>query len=139
MMPNKKAIYGLIASTLLSISPSNAEGTWILAAHGDLRKPSPGTIGEQYGIWGMGWYVDVKSIAKRGNRAYFNSSTVILGEGKKPCSRTSCGWDFSKGAPTKITSNIANCSTKQLIDAQGLPAGKQGEITNRIASFACAN
>lgn len=81
-MLTKNVIYGLIASTLLSISPSYAEGTWILAAHGDLRKPSPGTIGEQYGIWGMGWYVDIKSIAKRGNRAYFNSSAVILGEGK---------------------------------------------------------
>jgi hypothetical protein len=138
-MPIRKVIYGFIVGTLLSVSPSNAEGTWILAAHGDYGKPSPGTIGEQFGIWGMGWYIDVRSIAKRGNRAYFNSGTVILGEGKKPCSRTSCGWDFSKGAPSKITSNIANCSTKQLIDAQGLPVGKQGEITKRMAAFACSN
>ena len=130
----------IIATCFILVAlPAHAAGTWVLAAHGDQRKPTPGTFGEQYGLWGMGWYVDIKSIVKRGNRAYFNQSVVFLGEGKRPCESKSCGWDFTRGEPTRINSSIADCKTKQLIDATNQPLGKQGEITRQIANFACSN
>jgi hypothetical protein len=125
------------ASMLAGTLPAKSDGTWIQVFNTPLKKPTPGTIADEYGWWGTGWYVDVKSIVKRGNKAYFNSSLVLLGQTGRPCLSSVCGWDKTKAAPERKVSDIANCSTLQLIKADGSPKGKQGDISYALAKFAC--
>jgi hypothetical protein len=113
-----------------------ADGTWVLAAHGEAKPPTPGTIGEQYDLSTLGVYIDVKSIVKRGKFAYYNEGTVFLNQHLRPSAKSNKTWDFQLAEPTQKYPGIANCETRQTLDARGIKK-KQSNFDLMIVKFVC--
>ena len=47
---------------------------WYMVSNTRLEVPTPGTMGEQYGIYSTGFFVDLKSIVKRGSLVYWSEN-----------------------------------------------------------------
>ena len=62
--------------------PQQAEAgeIWIEVHRQMWGKPKPGTVGEANNLWGFAVYIDVESITRKGDFAYYNVSHVYLDE-----------------------------------------------------------
>ena len=99
---------GICFSGVVASSAAKAEGTWILV-HQKFSKMEPGSIGEYLNMGGFAWWVDAKSIVKRGDTAYFNVSTMVLDKnGNLPRERSYKGIGWS-----------ANCATRKVRGPKG--------------------
>ncbi len=119
LISRRLSAYATIAICTFFAIPLLASGTWIMANNPIIKKPTPGTIGSGYGWWGWGYFVDMKSIIKRGNIVFFNEAWVALGQDKRPCRDSLCQWDHSRNIPARSHPRIANCTTKQIGNGMG--------------------
>lgn len=142
----RRVLTAALSSALLVVgTPARShESAWVLVAETPRTKPTPGTVAWSDGIWGTGYYVDLRSIVRRGNRSYFNHSFAFLGPGGDPCHKKVCLWNFGKGAPENVVTGIANCNTFKLIKNDGSKYGTFGigvdiPYYSTIARFVCSN
>ena len=57
---------------------------WYLVSNTRPEVPTPGTMGEQYGIYSTGFFVDLKSIVKRGSLVYWSENWKQLDRNLSP-------------------------------------------------------
>ena len=85
----KRLLLPLLAALALPTGV-NAE-TWLQAANIMFNNAKPGTLGhmscKEVNICGMGLFVDIKSIVKRGNFVYFNLDIKSLDNNAVPLDR----------------------------------------------------
>ena len=111
-----KHFAGSVATLLLAFGSvdmaafqgANAEGTWVVV-YKNFSKSNPGTLGWEMNIGGLAYWVDVRSLVRRADMAYFNISSSILDRnGNFPSNEVHSG-----------TGWMANCSTQKIQGPSG--------------------
>lgn len=127
----------LALSILLCVLPALASDTWIMTNNPEITQPTSGTIGSEYGWWGIGFFVNTNSITRQGNMAYFNEAIILLGKDKLPCANSTCGWNHSSNIPVRSHPRIANCSTGQIANGIGDRVFKSPNKGASVVKFVC--
>lgn len=104
-----KRIAAAIAGLLVASPAVHAGETWVMASWEMGGPPKPGTIAAEYNWHGMGYYIDLQSVVRRGDLVFYYDGWVPLDGNREPIQRL--GWDKAQKKPGNKFLRTANCKT----------------------------
>ena len=132
-----RGIAAAITGLLLALPAVHAGETWVMAAWQQSGPPKPGTIAAEYGWHGLGFYIDLQSVVRRGDLVFYYDGWVPLDGNRKPIQVL--GWDKSQNKPETKNLRIANCRTLEF-KANETADYKQADVAYRpVIHLACGN
>ena len=106
-----KKVAAAIAGLLIASPAVHAGETWVMGAWQMSGPPKPGTIAEDYDWHGLGFYIDLQSVVRRGDLVFYYDAWIPLDGNRRPIQVL--GWDKSQNKPERKNLRIANCKTLQ--------------------------
>ncbi|WP_186988324.1 hypothetical protein [Synechococcus sp. MIT S9220] len=131
-----KRIAAVIAGLLIPIPSVQAGETWVMASWEMHGKPKPGTIAEEYNWWGLGYYIDLQSVVKKGDLVFYYDGWVPLDSDKRPT--TGIGWNNKESKPKDKFLRIANCKTLEFKAYESANFKQADPAYRPLIKFACS-